>query len=299
VSTNERRVRRLHPHGVGPVRRIFVAAALLALSAGTSACGSNSSPTGTAGSPTGLASGTAEADRPVDGPSSTPGAAGTGHKAALQRVATRLGTTTKKITVGDVSIVARAKTASTRIYPSPGAASPRWTLHNPLPSGAPLVFLVLDRNKDWLHVLVPVRPNESQGWIRAADVTLSQHDYRIVVSTHGHTLTLYRAGKVTLQMPVGLGTGATPTPGGVFYLKELLRPPNPAGAYGPYAYGLSGYSTVLENFGGGNGEIGIHGTNEPAAIGKNVSHGCIRVSNANITKLAHMLPLGVPVQIVG
>jgi hypothetical protein len=54
---------------------------------------------------------------------------------------------------------------------------------------------------------------------------------------------------------------------------------------------------TLKNFGGGNGEIGIHGTNEPASLGKNVSHGCIRMSNTNITKLAGMLPLGVPVQI--
>jgi len=100
-----------------------------------------------------------------------------------------------------------------------------------------------------------------------------------------------------MKEKVGLGTSTTPTPGGVFYTKELLKPPTANGPYGPYAYGLSGYSPVLDEFLGGNGEIGIHGTNDPAGLGKDVSHGCIRISNEAITKLATMLPLGVPVQI--
>src|SRR4051812_11679181 len=97
---------------------------------------------------------------------------------------------------------------------------------------------------------------------------------------------------------VGLGTSTTPTPGGVFFTEELLRPTDPGGAYGPYAYGLSGYSRVLNEFMGGDGQLGIHGTNDPSSLGRSVSHGCIRVSNATITTLAKMLPIGVPVQIV-
>ena len=80
--------------------------------------------------------------------------------------------------------------------------------------------------------------------------------------------------------------------------KELLRPPDPDGPYGAYAYGLSGFSNVLSRFNGGDGVIGIHGTNDPSGLGKDVSHGCIRMSNAGITKLARILPLGVPIEIV-
>jgi lipoprotein-anchoring transpeptidase ErfK/SrfK len=233
------------------------------------------------------------------GSSSSAGASGESPKPAQQHVAEQAGRAIpQKVTIGDVSLVARTTVPSIKVYPSATGTTPRWTLKNPLPSGAPLVFLVLERRGDRLRVLVPVRPNESQGWIRVADVTLSQHDFRIAISVGKHTLTLYKAGQVTMQVPVGLGTGSTPTPGGVFYTKELLRPPNPAGPYGPFAYGLSGYSPVLENFGGGDGEIGLHGTNEPASLGTNVSHGCIRMSNADITKLVGILPLGVPVQIV-
>ena len=48
---------------------------------------------------------------------------------------------------------------------------------------------------------------------------------------------------------------------------------------------------------GGDGQIGIHGTNQPASIGNAVSHGCVRVPNEIITQLAHNLPLGTPVTI--
>ena len=94
-----------------------------------------------------------------------------------------------------------------------------------------------------------------------------------------------------------MGTGDTPTPVGEFYLTELLAPPNPNGAYGPYAFGLSGFSDTLTTFNGGPGQLGIHGTNQPNLIGTKVSHGCIRMSNENITALSQLLPLGTPVQI--
>jgi len=54
---------------------------------------------------------------------------------------------------------------------------------------------------------------------------------------------------------------------------------------------------VLYSFGGGPGQIGIHGTNDPSSVGRSVSHGCIRLSNAAITRLAQELPLGTPVTI--
>jgi lipoprotein-anchoring transpeptidase ErfK/SrfK len=97
---------------------------------------------------------------------------------------------------------------------------------------------------------------------------------------------------------VAVGSPKYPTPLGSFYMRELARPRNPKGAYGPWAFGLSAYSNVLQTFGRGDGQIGIHGTNQPDLLGQSVSHGCIRMRNATITKLAQMLPQGVPVEIV-
>ena len=96
------------------------------------------------------------------------------------------------------------------------------------------------------------------------------------------------------QEAVAVGTGGTPTPLGTFYLTELIRPVGQPW-YGPYAYTLSAHSDVLHAFMGGDGTVGLHGTNNPGSIGRAASHGCIRVSNTTITKLAGMLPLGTPV----
>jgi lipoprotein-anchoring transpeptidase ErfK/SrfK len=109
---------------------------------------------------------------------------------------------------------------------------------------------------------------------------------------------LWRGQRLVEREPVGIGRRAvTPTPAGLYYITELLRQSDPTGPFGPYAFGLSGHSNVLHEFAGGNGQIGIHGTNEPWAIGTDVSHGCIRVRNEVIRRLAALLPLGTPVQI--
>jgi len=54
---------------------------------------------------------------------------------------------------------------------------------------------------------------------------------------------------------------------------------------------------VLHEYAGGDGEIGIHGRNDASAVGTDVSHGCIRVPDSVITRLARGLPLGTPAQI--
>ena len=197
-----------------------------------------------------------------------------------------------------ISIVATATVPKVGIYPRAEAAKATRQLGNPQPSGAPLVFLVQEQRPDgWLKVLLPVRPNGSTGWIRADQVTLSQHNYLITIRLKSHRITVTKGDEVIVDEPVGVGAKQTPTPGGLYYTKELLKAPDPDGPYGPYAFGLSGFSEVLKTFAGGPGDLGIHGTNRPDLLGKDVSHGCIRMSNEGITKLAKTLPLGVPVRI--
>jgi lipoprotein-anchoring transpeptidase ErfK/SrfK len=196
-----------------------------------------------------------------------------------------------------VSTVAEAIVSKVGIYSSAGDPQPNRTLDNPQPSGAPLVFLVKQLGTDWINVYLPVRPNGSTGWLKRSDVKLSQHDWRLVVETGAHRITAYQGVTIFLQEPIAVGKQDTPTPGGVYYIKELLRPPNPNTVYGPFAYGLSGYSNVLTTFNGGEGVIGIHGNNDASVLGTDVSHGCIRMSNPGISKLVSVLPLGVPVEI--
>ncbi|MEM8925783.1 MAG: L,D-transpeptidase [Actinomycetota bacterium] len=196
------------------------------------------------------------------------------------------------------SIVATALAGeiTARADPSPGA-EPVAVLRHPTERGAPLVFQVLRIEGDRAEVLLPVRPNGTSGWVRLDQVALAENPYRIEIVTGDHVLRLWREGRLELEAPVAIGTGATPTPIGDFYLTELVRPPDPAGPYGTHAYGLSGYSETLSEFNGGDGVIGLHGTNDPSSLGGDVSHGCVRLANDTIDRLAAVLPLGTPVVI--
>ena len=236
---------------------------------------------------------------------------GGGKKAATSASATGAPTTAAPSTTAppvDLSWVAKARKDLTEVavYASADlAAEPDQVLAQPNEDGAPLAFLIKGaydaaHPTAALEVYLPVRPNGSSGFIKTSDVTITNHQFKIKVEIGAHHLTVTNAGAVVLDTPVGIGRSDTPTPGGVFYIKELLKVPNPNGPYGPYAYGLSGFSEKAElaNFAGGSGVIGIHGTNDPGSIGTDVSHGCIRMSNENITMLAGILPLGTPVEIL-
>jgi lipoprotein-anchoring transpeptidase ErfK/SrfK len=198
---------------------------------------------------------------------------------------------------GAESTIIRANGASLNIYFSPVAKTPMSRLSNPNEAGAPRVLLVVNQVPGWYRVLLPVRPTGSHGWVKASDVTASKTAYHVTVARGAHTITVTNGKTPVLTAPVAIGTSDTPTPGGEYFVTELLAPRNPAGAYGPYAFGLSGFSTTLASFDGHDPVIGIHGTNQPAYLGRDVSHGCIRLSNANIRKLAAILPLGTPVSI--
>jgi lipoprotein-anchoring transpeptidase ErfK/SrfK len=206
-----------------------------------------------------------------------------------------------------ISFVAQVKGAKIGVYDAPNqadGAAPKRTFENPwlyrdLPSApVPQVFLVKQQKGDWVEVLLPVRPTGTTGWVRKADVQLTQNRYRVVVELGAHHITVYNGDDVILRETVAIGAPETPTTKGLFYLRVLVKPPDPTTVYGPYAYGLSAYSDVLTSFNGGEGEAGIHGNNDASVLGKDVSHGCIRMSNDGITKLAELpLPLGTPVDV--
>lgn len=200
------------------------------------------------------------------------------------------------------TVVARAEVDVIDVFEDKASAEPVRRLDRTAEVTGNLVFVVEERAEDGdgrHRVQLPVRPNGSTGWVRASDVSLTSHDYRIEVALGAHRLRLLQGQDVVLEAPIGVGTGDTPTPGGTYYVKELLQPPEPGGPYGTYAYGLSGFSNVLESFAGGEGVIGIHGTNQPELVGTDVSSGCIRLTNDVIDRMVEEigLPLGVPVAI--
>ena len=195
------------------------------------------------------------------------------------------------------SIVATVKSSKIQVYSAPRSDKKLELLDSPNLDGAKVVFLVKSTKGPWLHVYLPTRPNGSTGWIKKKKVTLSGHSYHVLINLDKHILKAWDGSKKILRTQIGVGRAVTPTPVGLYYITELLKQPDPSGTYGPYAFGLSAHSDVLNEFAGRDGVLGIHGTNYPQGIGTDVSHGCIRLPNSAIIKLAHRLPVGTPVRI--
>src|SRR5436190_15789317 len=195
------------------------------------------------------------------------------------------------------SIVATVKKSKIQVYSKPRSDKKLQILDSPNLDGAKVVFLVKKVRGPWLHVYLPTRPNGSTGWIKKKKVTLAGHSYHVLINLDKKILKAWDGNKKILRTQIGVGRAVTPTPVGLYFITELLKQPDPSGTYGPYAFGLSAHSDVLNEFAGRDGVLGIHGTNFPQGIGTNVSHGCIRLHNSAIIKLAHTLPVGTPVRI--
>lgn len=196
------------------------------------------------------------------------------------------------------TVVADAKGSEVPLFSYAGEDQPDDWLDNPTWEGLPVVFIVHERQGDWLHVQVSMRPNQAMAWVRAADVTTRTVTSHIVIDTGARTLTAYDGNKVTMKTSVAPGMDDTPTPTGEFFVDGIVQPADDSGPYGPYQVSVAGFSNVYTSFGGGVGQIAIHGTNDPALIGQPASHGCVRMDNADITKLVTMISLGTPVRIV-
>jgi lipoprotein-anchoring transpeptidase ErfK/SrfK len=120
-------------------------------------------------------------------------------------------------------------------------------------------------------------------------------DTRLVVDRERLRATLYRSGRAIFTAPVGVGTDSWPTPAREFTVRnELTRYASPF--YGPIAFGTTARSPVLTDWPGG-GFVGIHGTNAPKLVPGRISHGCIRMRNPDILRLARLLPIGTPLTI--
>jgi lipoprotein-anchoring transpeptidase ErfK/SrfK len=168
---------------------------------------------------------------------------------------------------------------------------------NPFGAAEVLALVQPPDGSGWLHVELPIRPNGSTGWIPAQGAALSQTSYKVTVSLAARRLTVTDAGQTVLTAPVAVGAPTAPTPPDNTYIWELIRPDDPNGAYGPYIFGLAEFSDTYAVFNGGDAQIGIHGQDEPWSIGQAASHGCVRLPNDVVTRLAGILPLGTPVTI--
>jgi lipoprotein-anchoring transpeptidase ErfK/SrfK len=131
-----------------------------------------------------------------------------------------------------------------------------------------------------------------------AQDNLARTGRRVVVSIPDRKLAVIEAGRVVKVFPTAVGAPRTPSPRGEFtviqrvvapawYTKGRIVPPGKGNPLGTRWLGLSvkGY--------------GIHGTNVPASIGRNASHGCIRMRNRDVEELFEMVAVGDAVELHG
>ena len=110
-------------------------------------------------------------------------------------------------------------------------------------------------------------------------------------------VTVYHDGRARRRFRAVVGKPSTPTPRGAFFIEEVLALSSYE-AGGPFALATSARSNVFQEFEGGPGQIGIHGTNGlSGALGTAASHGCIRLGTRAITWLARRIGAGVPLTI--
>ena len=199
----------------------------------------------------------------------------------------------------DHFVAADAIVPEVPVYSAPGTRVPTGlSLPNPTVEGYKLVFLVRKVQGSWLQVQLNTRPNGATAWIRSADAALrSDVPNHILIDLSDRKLTVFHGDETVFEAPVAPGKAASPTPTGAFYVDILTRPTNPNGPYGAFQVSVTGFSTVYDSFGGGNGQIAIHGTNRPELIGTPASHGCVRMSNEDITALVPLARQGTPVVI--
>ena len=149
----------------------------------------------------------------------------------------------------------------------------------------------------WVKVRLPVRPVGSTGWIpmSALEPLVGVRTW-LRVDTRRLRATLVRSGRIVFRARVAVGRSRWPTPRGDFYSRNKLVGVPAGTVYGALAFGTSAKSDVLTDCPRG-AVIGVHGTNRPELIPGRVSHGCIRMRNRDILRLARLMPVGTPLSI--
>ena len=203
--------------------------------------------------------------------------------------------------INGMSRAARSTRASTRGRARAARAKkliriPQYTPEGTLNVVQTLSGVVNQNGEYWVRIRLPMLPNGRTGWVPRRTIGPYNEIWtHLVIDRKLFTATLYRKGRAIFTTRIGVGKPYWPTPAGEFYVRERITGFSDP-IYGPIAFGTNARSNVLTDWPGG-GFIGIHGTNQPEILPGRVSHGCVRMPNAAVLRLARLMPLGTPVTI--
>jgi len=161
---------------------------------------------------------------------------------------------------------------------------------------SPRVLSVVERQGDWLGVLVPELENGEVGWVQEADVArLDTVGWAIKADLTTRELTVERDGEVVKTFGIGIGREDHPTPLGRYAVTDKLSVTDPNSPYGCCVVALTGHQTKLPEGWPGGDRLAIHATSDLSGIGEAVSLGCMRVDPKDARWLMQAVPLGTPV----
>lgn len=126
-------------------------------------------------------------------------------------------------------------------------------------------------------------------------------DTKLVVSLSDRQVYVYKQSERTAKYPLAVAQAGWETPTGTFYVLNKEKSPTwihpitgasvAPGPENPLGDAWIGFWTDGET------EIGFHGTNQEELIGEAVSHGCLRMRNADIQALYAQVSEGTPVTV--
>jgi lipoprotein-anchoring transpeptidase ErfK/SrfK len=130
----------------------------------------------------------------------------------------------------------------------------------------------------------------------------------LYVSTKENMLEVYAGAKLAAAFPVTIGSEQTASPIGDWKVKAIAKLPTFRWDRKMLEHGERGSHFHLLPPGPNNPVgvlwialnkkgIGLHGTDDPDSIGRSASHGCVRLANWDIVKLAELVKPGVAVEI--
>lgn len=143
--------------------------------------------------------------------------------------------------------------------------------------------------------------NRLTPWIAALAFTaLQAHaaDRRIVIHIAERKLFLIEDNAIRKTYDTAVGKPSTPSPEGTFTIVNRIPHPTWYGSRKPVAPGRKN-PLGTRWLGLSAAGYGIHGTNNPASIGKAASKGCIRMRNRDVEELFELVDAGVTVELIG
>lgn len=161
---------------------------------------------------------------------------------------------------------------------------------------SPRVLGVVEREGDWLSVLVPELPNGEVGWVHEDEVArLDTVGWAVKADLARRTVEVERDGEVVRRFEVGVGRSDHPTPTGRYAVTDKLQVSDSGSPYGCCVVALTGHQPKLPPGWPGGDRLAIHATADLSGLGEAVSLGCLRVHPKDARWLLDALPLGAPV----